>query len=232
METDWIQAGTSGATIDGRNIDEQFLYEMAETYNTGVYTANVNLEHIRGIDPSSLFKTLGHVTAVKVEQIKGGALAGKVGLFVKLVPHPDLIGMVRNGQKVYLSMEIDPKFADSEKAYLVGVGVTDSPASLGVGMMKFNANQRNNSLFSTPTLADFNEPTNSGFEQFAAQFSKLDNQQALMLQLIQQFKSDFSALAQEITEISKALDNFSTGRFVPRKPPMSQWAESSKGQGY
>jgi hypothetical protein len=38
VETDWIQAGTSGATIDGRNIDEQFLYEMAETYNTGVYT--------------------------------------------------------------------------------------------------------------------------------------------------------------------------------------------------
>lgn len=232
METDWIQAGTSGATIDGRNIDEQFLYEMAETYSTGVYTANVNLEHIRGIDPNSLFKTLGYVSAVKAEQIKGGALAGKVGLFVKLRPHPDLIGMVRNGQKVYLSMEIDPKFADSEKAYLVGVGVTDSPASLGVGMMKFNANQRNNSLFSTPTLAEFNESADSGFEQFAAQFSKLDNQQALMLQLMQQFKSDFSALKQEITEISKALDNFSTGRFVPRKPPMSQWAEQTKGEGY
>ncbi len=232
METDWIQAGTSGATIDGRNIDGQFLYEMAETYSMGVYTANVNLEHVRGIDPNSLFKTLGYVSAVKAEQIKDGALAGKVGLFVKLRPHPDLIGMVRNGQKVYLSMEIDPKFADSEKAYLVGVGVTDSPASLGVGMMKFNANQRNNSLFSTPTLAEFNESADSGFEQFAAQFSKLDNQQALMLQLMQQFKSDFSALKQEITGISKALDNFSTGRFVPRKPPMSQWAEQTKGEGY
>ena len=232
METDWIQAGTSGATIDGRNIDEQFLYEMAETYNQSVYVANVNLEHIRGIDPNSFFKSLGHITAVKAEQIKGGALAGKVGLFVKLIPHPDLIGMVRNGQKVYLSMEIDPKFADSEKAYLVGVGVTDSPASLGVGMMKFNANQRNNSLFSTPIVADFKEPANSGFEQFAAQFSKLDNQQALMLQWMQQFNSDFLALNQEIKEINKALDNFSSGRFVPRKPPMSQWAESSKLEGY
>lgn len=39
--------------------------------------------------------------------------------------------MVRAGQKVYTSMEIRPNFSNSGKCYLIGLAVTDDPASLG-----------------------------------------------------------------------------------------------------
>ncbi len=42
-------------------------------------------------------------------------------------------------QKIYTSIEISPKFADTGAAYLVGLGITDSPASLGTDVLSFAA---------------------------------------------------------------------------------------------
>lgn len=39
--------------------------------------------------------------------------------------------MNKAAQKVYTSMEIQPNFANTGKCYLVGLAVTDDPASLG-----------------------------------------------------------------------------------------------------
>ena len=156
--TEWICACVAGMTIDGREIKDQQVTDMAETYSQSTYIARIWLEHVRGVDPNSMFKALGDVVEVKAERLTDGALKGKLALFVKLAPHQDLIAMVRNGQKVHLSVEIDPNFAGSGKAYLVGMGVTDSPASLGVGIMKFSANERKQHLFSDPVLAEIKEP--------------------------------------------------------------------------
>lgn len=52
-------------------------------------------------------------------------------LFGKIQPLDELVSMVKAGQKVYTSMEIRPNFANSGKCYLVGLAVTDDPASLG-----------------------------------------------------------------------------------------------------
>ncbi len=158
--TDWICACVACLTADGREITEQQVTDMAETYAQSTYAAHIWLEHVRGIDPNSMFKALGDVVEVKAERHPDGALKGKLALFVKLVPHQDLIAMVRNGQKVHLSVEFDPNFAGSGKAYLVGVGVTDSPASLGVGVMKFSANERKQHLFSDPVAVNIKEQVN------------------------------------------------------------------------
>ena len=72
---------------------------------------------------------------MKAETIKGGDLDGRAALYVKLEPTTELIAMVRNGQKTHLSAEIHPAFPTTGGAYLMGVGVTDSPASLGTGIM-------------------------------------------------------------------------------------------------
>ncbi|WP_435605896.1 GPO family capsid scaffolding protein [Pseudomonas knackmussii] len=45
--------------------------------------------------------------------------------------------MNRAKQKLYTSIEIDEKFADSGEAYLVGLAVTDTPASLGTEVLAF-----------------------------------------------------------------------------------------------
>ena len=158
--TDWICACVAGLTADGREITEPQVTDMAETYSQSTYVARIWLEHVRGIDPNSMFKALGDVVEVKAERLTDGALKGKLALFVKLSPHQDLIAMVRNGQKVHLSVEIDPNFAGSNKAYLVGMGVTDSPASLGVGIMKFSANERKQHLFSDPVAVNIKEQVN------------------------------------------------------------------------
>lgn len=47
--------------------------------------------------------------------------------------------MNKDRQKVYSSIEVNPSFAGTGKAYLEGLAVTDSPASLGTEMLKFSA---------------------------------------------------------------------------------------------
>jgi hypothetical protein len=54
--------------------------------------------------------------------------------------------MVGAGQKVYTSMEIQPNFANSGKAYLIGLAVTDDPASLGTEMLEFSRKAQKNPL--------------------------------------------------------------------------------------
>lgn len=150
MITDWICAAVTGATIDGRELKETQLEEAASSYSQDTYNARIWPEHLRSFIPDGLFKALGDVVQVKTERINKGTLAGRLGLFVRLAPLPDLISLVRSGQKVHLSIELISNFANTGKAYLCGLGVTDSPASLGTGMMKFNMETRKENVFSTP----------------------------------------------------------------------------------
>lgn len=162
MLTDWICAAVSGATIDGREIKEAQLEEAASSYSPQTYNARVWPEHLRSLAPDGLFKALGDVAEAKAERIKSGSLAGRLGLFVRLAPLPDLLSLVRSGQKVHLSIELISNFANTGKAYLCGLGVTDSPASLGTGMMKFNMETRKENVFSTPIQTEITLPTPEG----------------------------------------------------------------------
>lgn len=151
LKTDFIRAAVAGKTPDGREITEQQITQMAQSYNTDTYMAHIWLEHLRSITADGVFKSLGDVITVKAERVKGGALDGKMALYVQLEPHPDLVTMVRNGQKVHLSIEMLERFPITNGAYLMGIGVTDSPASLGTGIMQFSISSRKGSVFSEPT---------------------------------------------------------------------------------
>jgi hypothetical protein len=206
--TDWIRAAVSGATIDFREIPEKTIEEMAASYLPDLYMAHVNMEHILGIDPNGMFKSLGDVVEVKAERIIGGALAGKLALYVKIAPHPDLINMVRNNQKIHLSVEIQPEFADTGKAYLVGLGVTDSPASLGTGIMKFNASQRQANLFTTPLQADITTPAAS--VDYSLQFAQLNGQNTAIMQQFNAMRGELSTLLTEIGSLKASLKDTHT----------------------
>nr|VXZ92010.1 Phage capsid scaffolding protein (GPO) serine peptidase [Klebsiella pneumoniae] len=43
-----FRIGVEGATTDGRNIERARLEQMAASYDPQVYTALINLEHIKG----------------------------------------------------------------------------------------------------------------------------------------------------------------------------------------
>jgi hypothetical protein len=42
-----FRIGVEGATTDGREIQREWLVQMAASYNPTVYTALINLEHIK-----------------------------------------------------------------------------------------------------------------------------------------------------------------------------------------
>lgn len=155
LKTDWIRAAVEGKTADGREITKEQIEQIASTYDRNLYHAQLWLEHLRGLMPDSVFKALGSVAAVKAELISEGVLAGKLALSVQLEPAPELITMVRNGQKLHLSVEILPNFPATNGAYLMGVGVTDSPASIGTGIMQFSTAQHPQNLYSSPLACEF-----------------------------------------------------------------------------
>jgi hypothetical protein len=45
-------------------------------------------------------------------------------------------------EKIYSSIELHPQFALNGKAYVVGLAMTDTPASLGTERLKFAAAAR------------------------------------------------------------------------------------------
>ena len=141
----FFRVAVEGATVDGRTIDRKWLEEMAATYNPATYAARVNLEHIRGASPLSNqtpFGSYGNVLALKTEEITlsiGGQDQKKLALFAEIEALDPLVALNKAGQKLYTSVEINPSFADTGKAYLMGIAVTDTPASLGTEMLEFSA---------------------------------------------------------------------------------------------
>lgn len=144
----FFRVAIAGATSDGREITRQDIEQIAETYDPNVYGARIWIEHIRGIGPDSTFKAFGDVVAVKAEEVEiSGEM--RLALFAQIDPTDDLVALVNKArQKVYTSIEIRPDFAKTGTSYLFGLGVTDSPASLGTEMLKFSASAKENPLAS------------------------------------------------------------------------------------
>lgn len=133
QKSKWFRVATEGATTDGRSIQRSWIEQMAKNFNPAKYGARVWIEHMRGLLPDSAFAAQGDVLAVKAEQVEDGKLA----LFAQIKPLESLIAMNKAGQKLYTSIEVDPNFADTGEAYLVGLAVTDTPASLGTELLTF-----------------------------------------------------------------------------------------------
>lgn len=141
-----FRIGVEGATTDGRTIERAWLEQMAASYNPQVYTALINLEHIKGYTPDSPFRRFGTVDKLEAEEITDGPLKGKMALYAWITPSDDLVAYTRKLQKLFTSMEVNTSFADTGKAYLIGLAATDDPASLGTEMLHFSASAKSNPL--------------------------------------------------------------------------------------
>lgn len=143
MPSKFFRVATEGATTDGREIQRSWIEQMAKNFNREKYGARVWLEHMRGMLPESSFAALGDVLAVEARPVEDGKLA----LFAQIEALPALVAMNKAKQKIYTSIEVDPNFAKSGEAYLTGLAVTDSPASLGTEVLKFAAGNPDASPF-------------------------------------------------------------------------------------
>lgn len=144
LKTDFICIATSGYTVDGRQITAQELHEMADSYDPEYYTANLWPEHRRWFN-------MGQVVEVKAEENE----KGETELFAVIAPNQELIEQNREGQYLFTSIEITPNFRNSGKAYLSGLGVTDSPASVGTTKLNFFNTEQKDSVFSDFIKVDF-----------------------------------------------------------------------------
>ena len=127
-KTDWRVIGVSGETADGRTISSKELQEMADQYDPEIYGARINLEHMNFLFPG-YGSGYGDVIELKAEPWAKDET--KTALLAKLNITESLQKLWDSGQKIYTSMEITPRFADTKKAYLTGLAITDTPASLG-----------------------------------------------------------------------------------------------------
>jgi hypothetical protein len=149
-ESRWFKVATAGPTVDRREIKEQWLIDMAETYDEFEYTASIFEDHITWAG------NYGRVTAVK----KGKDEKGRVCLFVKVIPNKRLLKLNEADQKLFTSIQVAENFLGSGKAYLTHLAITDTPASVGTERLSFSWNGEQAQIFANEdgVELDFNAP--------------------------------------------------------------------------
>lgn len=138
LKTSWMKIATSGASVDNRTIEKEWLLEMAEHYNPDLYTALIWPDHQR------YFSNVGKVLALKTEPATTPGLEGEIHLLAILAPNDGLIEANKRGQYIFTSIEVAPDFRGKGHFYLDGLAVTDSPASAGTSELRFNKSHPDN----------------------------------------------------------------------------------------
>ncbi|MEZ8745976.1 GPO family capsid scaffolding protein [Vibrio sp. 10N.286.49.E1] len=225
----------AGATIDGRVIEQKIIDEIAETYNPEVYTARINADHY----PWS--NKYGSVLSVEKKEDK---------LFAVLKPNSMLLRMAEQGQLLHTSCEFYEKFADTGKAYLTGLALTDEPASLGTTQIQLSANSKDKACVPTSFQITLEQLSKSTEEEEASMFNKfkrwlkgeseleqLSQQQEeddmskeleeLLKQSIEQGKEN----QQQLSQLSEQVEKLNTNG-QPQEPEVEEGAEVTdlKGQ--
>lgn len=142
-----FRVAREGQTVDGRSLSQQQIIDMSETYDPVEYTARINCEHMSGrwsgLNSNYDVGALGDIIKVdhQMETFKqNGVDVQLMCLYATLSVLPDLVEANKQGKKIFTSIEFYPNFADTDRAYLVGLAVTDQPASRGIEPLKFNRN--------------------------------------------------------------------------------------------
>jgi hypothetical protein len=217
----WFRVATEGATTDGRKIAREWIEQMAKNFDQKKYGARVWLEHMRGLFSDGPLPALGDVTALKAEEVDG-----KMALFAQIDPTDRLKEINASRQKIYTSIEVDPEFSDTGEAYLVGLAVTDSPASLGTDMLQFSAQRGTDS-----PLASRKQKASNVFTaaiETALEFSEDDKPESDKPSLLDSVKTLFSKHKEkskvEFSEFREDLEA-TLGVFVERCASLEQELE-------
>lgn len=184
----WFRIAVAGDTTDGREIQADWIIQMAANYDPNIYGARINMEHIRSSYPDGVFGAYGDVLALKTEKVDING-EEKDALFAQIEPTESLIALNQKKQKVYTSMEVDDNFAKTGAAYLIGLAVTDSPASLGTEMLQFASGAKVN-----PFSAKKQRPENlfTAAQEVSLEFEEVKEQQSYSAGLLDKVKKLFS----------------------------------------
>jgi len=211
VRTDWVRIGRSGDTVDGREIEAQWLTEAAENYDKNYFSAPIWPGH-------QTWYRLGTVEDLKAEANDEGG----VDLFAVLSPNEYYIQANKSGQRLHTSMELRPNFQNKGTWYLKGLAATDEPASVATSEIQFSEEDNKDSIFT-----DFTENTPKTFAEdkaprwfqrlFPEKFTQQTDEDAMSQQSLEELKTQLATVTQELAEIKKTAkkeeppkDDFST----------------------
>lgn len=214
----FFRIGVEGDTTDGREIQKEWLEQMAKNFNPEKYGCRINCEHIRGLAPDGAFGAFGDVIALKTDTIEIDGQT-KLALFGQISPNDDLLMLNKKRKKVYTSMEIDYDFAKTGEAYLVGLAITDSPASLSTEMLEFSAKaavnpladrkQRPENLFSAATAVELEfEDSTTLVDRVKLMFSAQEKNRSVA---DEQFTQAIEAIAGEVGDLKTRIESLTPG---------------------
>lgn len=200
----FFRVAVEGETIDKRVIERSWIEQAAKNYNQSVYGARIWVEHLRGVMPDSSFRAYGDVLAVKAEEVDING-EKKLALFAQIDATADLVEMNKKRQKIFSSIEIDPNFQGKGEAYLVGLAVTDSPASIGTEKLSFSSMVAKFGENAEKNVFSIAEETHIEFE---------DDSKGLFAGMVQKFSDLFSPQIEQqgaeaklnFTEVKKVLE--------------------------
>lgn len=161
-KTKFFRVAVEGPTVDGRVIERAWIDQMAKNYDPKTYTARINIEHIPGLSPEPPFNAYGDVVALRAVDVEL-TISGKVqklrALEAQFEVNDNAIDVNKKGQKVFTSVEVAPNFATTNEAGLVGMAMTDTPASLGTERLQFSAKVHGTALSAAhETMLEFEQP--------------------------------------------------------------------------
>lgn len=136
-----FRVAVAGETIDGRTIEPQWLRDAVDTFNPATYGVRANVEHIRGLSGDKPFGAVGDVVGLSAQEDEltiAGKVEKRVSLYAEVLPNERAIELNKADQKVYTSIELLPNFCGSNKWGLVGLALTDTPASIGTERLQFS----------------------------------------------------------------------------------------------
>lgn len=225
-----FRVAREGQTVDGRELTRQEIQEMAASYKMEHYAGRINIEHWTGFSPEPPFNAYGDI--LQVEAIEENGL---MCLYNTLSALPNFVAMNKKGQKIYPSIEFYRNFAGTGKAYQVGLGMTDTPNSLGTQAIKFSitphllSTQPNSEIYVTMSEQNPNEGK-SLLEQLKEVFTPApkpkeqfsDELAAQLTQGLVQCFHGLKTLTQEVGALKQTLSAPPAVAPVPQPAPVAQ----------
>ncbi|MDN3488773.1 GPO family capsid scaffolding protein [Pseudoalteromonas sp. APC 3694] len=146
LRTKPLSIAAVGMTVDGREITEQDVADIVETYNPRKYGARINLDHefnwsgwaAKNLHNVDIPGMLGDVVSVEAYENEDGITC----LYAVLAPNQGFVALNKADQAVYFSIEINRDFMGTGKTYLTGLAVTDYPASCYTDRIHFSSKSK------------------------------------------------------------------------------------------
>ena len=229
LRTKPLSIAAVGMTVDGREITEQDVADIVETYNPRKYGARINLDHefnwsgwaAKNLHNVDIPGMLGDVESVEAYENEEGIVC----LYAVLAPNQSFVTLNKADQAVYFSIEIKRDFMGTGKTYLIGLAVTDYPASCYTDRIHFSSKSKPDDTDVALLTVDLGscEPIDTPKKPFFKRlFAKEDsdmNETQLANALKDALGTPLEEFGQKLDGLTAKLDSFSTTKVEDEETP-------------